>query len=184
MALQMCNQVMSQCRIAQRLAVRCMSANSDRSQNPTVYIGKISPRIRRARIISISSSVGTTIIAPLIAAKKFHLSALWMAVASGTPMTLTYMYTAVVFFMTRTYVTEMFLKNPDTLVVKKYNVFCQQVTQEIDPKEIEVPVNVGLLESFRVKNESYLIDDNSITDRDLYECISGFRNREVREVTE
>ena len=151
------------------------------TQQPTVYKGQITPRIRRTRIISLTSSAATTIFAPLIAAKKLHLTTIWFAVACGTPMTLTYMYTAVVFFMTRTYVTEMFLKNPDTLIIKKYNFFCKQVSQEVDPKEIEVPVNVGLLESFRVKGESFMIDDNAITDRDLYECVSGFRHKKESE---
>ena len=176
MALRMADKVLvpSSCGISQRFNF----FGTQHQQSP-VYVGKISPRVKRARIISISSSVATSILAPVIAAKKFHLSTLWLAVACGTPMTLTYMYTAVVFFMTRTYVTEMFLKNPDVLVIKKYNIFCQQISQEIDPKDIEVPVNVGLLESFRVRNESFLIDDNAITDRDLFECVSGLRGKKV-----
>lgn len=162
--------------LAIRTSCRCFSHQLNQPDDK-IYVGRTSSRVKRARVISLSSSAATTVIAPLITAKKLHLSTMWMAVACGTPISLTYLYTAVVFFMTRTYVTEMYLKSPDVLVIKKYNFFCCQVTQEINPKDIEVPVNVGLLESFRVKGESYLVDDNDIINKDLYECVSGLRNK-------
>lgn len=152
------------------------------NSNPsTVYVGKTAQRVKRSRIISLTSSLATTILAPIIAAKKLHLSALWMAIATGTPMTLTYMYTAVVVYVTQNYVTEMYFKAPDKLIIKKYNLFCREIEQEVNPIDIEAPMNVGMLESFRVNNESYLVDEMDITDPQLYESISGLKNKDDTE---
>ena len=146
-------------------SIRCISGD--------VYKGKVSLRVKKSRYITLASSGLTTIFAPIIAAKKFHLSSVWMAVATGAPISLTYLYTGVIYYTTRNYVTEMRMEGDDKIVATKLSLFCRPYERTIDPKDIRVSVNVGVFESFEANGESYLIDENDITDPRLYECVMG-----------
>ena len=156
---------------------RCIQSSTSLQDDKKgeVYYGKTTSRVRKTRIISISSSVLSTVLTPVILYKKFHLSAAMISVMSGMPITLTYMYTGAVYFMTKNYVAEMYMKSPDCLVVKKFGFLWWLRATEISPKDVEVPVDQGMLESFRVKGKGYLIDEQLITDKDLYACVTGQR---------
>ena len=94
------------------------------------------------------------------------------------------MCTGVIYWVSKNYVTEMYLKDKDTLVIKKFNLFLITTTQEVNPRDIKLPVDLGFSESFRVKEEGYLVDESQIQDIDLYECISGMRGQKEKKMEE
>ena len=159
--------------------LRCLSSKHYNSVNTTKYIGKESSRVKRLKLVTLTSSLVATTFVPVMALK----STTGLTLATSAFLPITYLCTFAVYFVTKSYVTEMYLTSADMLLAKKFNIFCKKVSHKIDPKDIEVPVDLGMFESFRVKNEGYFIDDNEIKDPELFKCISGLRYQEKSKIS-
>ena len=159
-----------------KLSSRCLFSHP----NPKpMYIGEQNIRVKRTKYITLLSSASVTALTPIIAMKKFHLSAVGLALACGLPIVLSYACTAVIYYTTMNYVTEMYIdSDDDMLVIKKLNLFVRPKTYKVSPLEIEVPANIGLTETFKVGKDKFFIDENLIEDPKLYKYVTGmYSNR-------
>lgn len=70
----------------------------------------------------------------------------------------------------------MKLQTKDKLEVQTIGFLGNLKTTQISAHNIENPVDKGMFESFRCENVAYFIDEEKISDRDMYEAVTGLRN--------
>lgn len=178
MVMRVLNSYYFHCMKANILQVKYISSKHEKFTTAAKYIGKESSRVKRLKFVTLASSLAATSFVPVMAVK----STVGITLVTSAFLPITYLCSFAVYFATKAYVTEMYLKSTDELVVKKLNLLCKTVTHKIDPKDIEIPIDLGMFESFRVNGKGYFVDDEAIQDPELYKCISGFRSKEKSEI--
>ncbi|KAF8795603.1 Transmembrane protein 70 like protein [Argiope bruennichi] len=155
-------------------SVYCKQQPKLHTQNILVYEGPLKTRIKRVKLLSLTSSLMGFAILPVVIK---DLSQTSIALSCGVVFISSFFLSTPLLldWITRRYVTQLRYDSCTQLfTATTFNLLCQQKELHFSAEDVTVPDLPGLLTSFQAKGIPLFVDANQVKNPEAYSLMMGY----------
>jgi transmembrane protein 70 len=171
--------ITTQCISRRQFSEKYNTSLKDRpsQQGEHIYIGSLSSQLKKAKILSLTSSAFGISLLPLISDTVNSSSILAKIIVFGTTSFFIFVTPLLSIYLTKRYVNNIYYdKEKEILTLEQYNFFMMKKCEKIKLSDLYVPELPGLFSTIKNKktNNAYFIELEQIKNITVLEKIYGF----------